>query len=124
MFNESNIYFSLWSKYRPVILQLMKASANEAQQYKLSAHEFKAIGDKNKSGYVFALETQDGKASNNIAGSAPAKDLLMVLQQSKTGALLLSEASYQLKLDKQFVFHVTRKTEVMPVGTSEVASEG
>jgi len=110
---ESNVYFSLWSKYRPAILQLMKASANEAQQYQLSAHEFKAVGDKTKSGYTFLLETLDGKASNNVAGSAVARDLLLVLQQSKTGTLLMGEASYQLRLDKQFVFHVTRKPEAV-----------
>jgi hypothetical protein len=111
MYTDTNIYYSLWSKYRPAILQLMRASANEAQQYKLSAHEFKAVGDKSKSGFTFSLETLGGKASNNVAGSAVAKDLLLVLQKSKTGAVLLNEAPFELRLDKQFVLHVSRKPE-------------
>jgi hypothetical protein len=113
MYLDRNLYFSLWSKYRPVILQLMRASAAGAQEYKLSAHEFKAVGEQIKTGYSFLLETANGKASNNVAGSASARDLLLVLQQSKTGALLLSESSYELRLDKQFVFHVTRKPVVV-----------
>jgi hypothetical protein len=113
MYIESNMYYSLWSKYRPVILQLMKASANEVQQYQLSAHEFKAVGDRAKS-HTFSLETLNGKASNSVAGSGVAKDLLTVLQQSKTGMLLMMESSYQLRLDKQFVFHVARKPEALP----------
>ena len=69
MYYESNHYASLWSKYRPVILQLMMAAGNEPQQYKLSAHEFKAIGQREKTGFSFTLEVSDGKAVNNIKGS-------------------------------------------------------
>ena len=122
MYIESSIYFSLWSKYRPVILQLMKASANEVQQYRLSAHEFKAVGSKTKSAHVFFMETLNGGASNNIAGSDVARDLLRVLQQSKTGSLLMSQASYEFRLDKEFVFHVVRKPEAISVAASAAAS--
>ena len=123
MYIESNIYFALWSKYRPVILQLMKASESDEQQYKLSGHEFKAVGDKTKSGYAFSLETQEGKVLKIIGRPTPARDLLLMLQRSKTGALLMSEASYELRLDKEFVFHVTRKPEEIPAVSSDAASE-
>jgi len=114
MYKESRSYSSIWNKYRPVILQLMKASANGVQQYQLSAHEFNAIGGKPKSGYFFLLETSAGNATNNVAGSEVAKDLLTMLQQSKAGAQFMSEARYELRLDKQFVLHVARKPEPMP----------
>ena len=112
MYTEFNIFASLWNKYRPVILKLMLDSGKEPQQYKLSAHEFKAAGVL-KTGYSFVLEVSNGKAVNNIKASTVAKDLLTTLQNSQKGAQLMQEADYQLSLDKQFVFHVTRKKEVV-----------
>ena len=112
MLFESNPYASIWNKYRPMILQLMVAAGKGPQQYKLFSHEFKAIGLHEKTGYAFLLEASRGKALNNIKGSAVARDLLGVLQQSQKASQLMTEAVYELRLDKQFMFHVTRKVEV------------
>ena len=112
MLFESNPYASLWNKYRPMILKLMMAAEKDPQQYKLFSHEFKAVGLKEKTGYSFVLEVSHGKAINKIKGSTVARDLLGVLQQSQKASQLMTEAVYELKLDKQFVFHVTRKVEV------------
>jgi hypothetical protein len=106
---ELNLYTSLWNKYRPVILKLMSAAATEPQQYKLFAHEFKAIGEKVKKGYTFSLQAANGKALNNIKGSTVAQDLLQVLQQSKTATQLMTEATFELSMDKHFVLQVNRK---------------
>lgn len=120
MLAESNPYSSLWNKYRPVILQLMSAAAeNGPQQYKLFAHEFKAVGQKEKSGFSFVLEASHGRALNNIKTSTVAKNLLQVLQQSKRASELMSEAPYELSLDKQFVFHVNRKEVVKKEAVAE-----
>lgn len=108
---ESNHYASLWNKYRPVILQLMMAVGEYPQQYKLSAHEFKAIGQREKTGFSFLLEVSGGKALNNIKGSGVARDLLHVLQQSQKASQLMEDGVYELKMDKQFVLHVTKKVE-------------
>jgi len=112
MYYETNHYSSLWNKYRPVILQLMIAAGSDPQQYKLSAHEFKAIGQREKTGFSFLLEASGGRALNNIKGSNVARDLLRVLQQSQKATQLMNEGVYELKMDKQFVLHVTRKEEV------------
>ena len=121
MYYESNHYASLWNKYRPVILQLMMAAGNDPQQYKLSAHEFKAIGQKEKTGFSFLLEASGGKALNNIKGSNVARDLLHVLQQSQKASQLMKEGVYELKMDKQFVLHVSKKVEVAKEGIEEVS---
>lgn len=110
MLAESNPYSTLWNKYRPMILQLMSAAVeNGPQHYKLFAHEFKAVGQKEKSGFSFVLEASNGRALNNIKTSTVAKNLLQVLQQSPRASELMNEAPYELSMDKQFVFHVTRK---------------
>lgn len=116
MLAESNPYSSLWNKYRPVILQLMSAAVeNGPQQYKLFAHEFKAIGQKEKTGFSFILEASHGKALNNIKTSTVAKNLLQVLQQSKRASELMGEAPYELSMDKHFVLRVNRKEAVKEV---------
>ncbi len=107
---ESNPYSTLWNKYRPVILQLMSAAVeNGPQEYKLFAHEFKAVGQKERAGYSFTLEASHGRALNNIRSSTVAKDLLHVLQHSPRASELMSEAPYELSLDKNFVLKVVRK---------------
>lgn len=109
----NQVYTVLWNKYRPVILQLMMASVNGAQQYKLSAHEFRALDSKAKGGYTFTLQAAHGKAVNNIRSIAVANDLLDVLRQSKKASELMNEATYEFRLDKQFVLHVDKKVEVL-----------
>jgi hypothetical protein len=111
---DYNPYSPLWNKYRPMIIKLMSAAAQEPQEYKLYGHEFKAMGQKVKSGYSFVLEAAKGKAVNNIKGSVVAYDLLQILQQSAKAMQLMQEATYELSLDKNFVFKVSRKN-LLPV---------
>jgi hypothetical protein len=107
----TKIYTPLWSKYRPAILQLMVASAEGPQQYKLFGHEFKTLNPKEK-GYSFTLQAYRGKAKNNIKTSIVAQDLLSVLEMSKKASELMSADGYEFTLDKQFVLRVTKMPEV------------
>jgi predicted CoA-binding protein len=99
----------IWNKYRPAILKLMVESANEPQQYKLSAHEFRAMTPKPKTTYTFALEAAHGKALNRISDIPVAVDLLLMLQQSNKAMELMKESTYALSMDRHFVLHVSRK---------------
>lgn len=112
MYSEFSPYASLWNKYRPVILKLMVDAGNDPQHYKLFAHEFKAVGLREKT-YSFILEVSHGKALNNIKGSAIARDLLQVLQQSQKASELMREAVYELSMDKHFGFHVSKRVEAI-----------
>ena len=91
---NSRVYSYLWSKYRPVILQLMSASASEPQEYRLFPHEFQALNPRQKGGYAFTLETFKGKALNDIRKSPVALDLLQTLQQSRRAVELMEEATF------------------------------
>ena len=115
MLLENNPYTTLWNKYRPMILKLMVDAGKDSQpqQYRLFPHEFKAVGIKEKTGYSFVLEVSQGKAINKIKGSTVARDLLSVLQQSQKASQLMNEAIYELKMDKQFIFHVSKKVEAV-----------
>jgi len=107
MFTNS-VYFSLWSKYRPVIIQLMLAAEESPQEYRLFGHEFKAANSKEKS-YSFELSAHAGKALNNIKESKVAQELLSVLNMSRKATELLADSQFQFSLDRQFMFRVTRK---------------
>ncbi len=98
-----------------MILKLMVEANEDPQQYRLFEHEFKAVGIKEKTGYHFVMEIFQGKAVNSIKGSTVARDLLAVLQQSQKAGQLMNAHTYEMKLDKQFMFHVKRKpTEQAP----------
>lgn len=103
----SQVYVSLWSKYRPVLIKLMTAAENEPQQYKLFDHEFKSRNPKERT-YSFELQAYQGKAVNNIKTSPPAQDLLAVLNMSKTAVELMSAGTYQFTLDKHFLLKVVK----------------
>lgn len=109
MSEETHPFAPLWNKYRPVILQLMSATANGPQQYQFFVHEFKAFSKKDKVTFSFLLQAHNGKAVNNIKTSQVAIDLLAVLQQSKTALQLMGETIFEFSLDKHFVFRINRK---------------
>ena len=104
----SSTYAYLWRKYRPAILKLMVDSGTGPQQYKFSSHEIKAANAGQKGSHAFSLKIHLGKAVNDIRTSPIAKDLLIVLQESRKASELTEVSAYELKLDKHFVLHVTQ----------------
>lgn len=107
LFTEGQIYTPLWNKYRPAILQLMIASAEKPQMYKLSSHEFKQLNSKERS-FTFSMQVFKSKAISTTKKSVVAKDLLTVLELSKKATELMATNTYEFKLDKHFDFHVTK----------------
>jgi hypothetical protein len=104
-------YTPVWNKYRPAILKMMVDSSENPQVYKMSAHEFRAMNTKQKSGFSFVLQVSKGKAINNIRDSIIAQELLEILQLSKKASELTDESPYQFELDKQFTLHITKLSE-------------
>jgi hypothetical protein len=102
------VYIPLWNKYRPAILQLMVASSEGPQQYKLYGHEFKGLNPKEKGGYSFTLQAHKGRAKNNIRNSMVAQDLLSMLDTSKKASELMDTNTYEFTMDKQFMLRITR----------------
>lgn len=102
-------YTYLWSKYRPAILRLMVDAAESPQEYKFLDHEFKAVNAKEKGGYAFSMQVFQGKSVNSIKTSIVAKDLLIILQQSKRALELSQTATYDFTMDKQFVLRIKQE---------------
>lgn len=104
----SRTYTPIWSKYRPAILRMMIDSTSEPQTYQLSNHEFKALNPKQKGGYSFELSVAGGKAVRGLKDSGVAQDLWEILQLSQKASELISNAGYEISMDKQFRLHVKR----------------
>lgn len=96
----------VWHKYRPVILKMMIDSKDEPRTYQLSEHEFKAMNANQKGGYTFTLQLGNGKVKNSIKDILVAQDLWQVLQLSPKASQLISESSYQIAMDKNYVLRV------------------
>lgn len=103
---DSNIYNSLWNKYKPVILSKLKQAGIEPQEYQLSKHEFEVFGDRKNSGYTFNLEIENGILKNNIGGTAVARDLFEVLKSSLTAKELMKENYFKINLTKDFTLRI------------------
>lgn len=76
---ETAKYINLWKKYLPVIRIQLKNSLQRDEILQLNKIEFEAVGDRDSSGYSFNLEIQNGKVTNDISGTAVARDLYQVL---------------------------------------------
>jgi hypothetical protein len=105
----NNAYTPIWNKYRPALLNLMKAAADGPQEYKFSSHELKGINPKSKTSCAFELQVFQGKAINPIKNSEIAQGLLSMLQQSRTATELVESATYSFQLDKNYMLHIERQ---------------
>lgn len=103
----NNVYASLWSKYRPSILKMMIAAEAGPQQYKFYSHEFTALKANQKT-FAFNVAVTSGKAANASKLHVVAKDLLLTLQYSPKAVELMGLHQFEFKLDRNFIFHVSR----------------
>jgi hypothetical protein len=103
---DTNIYIPLWEKYKHAIINKMKAASEEPQTYKMTKEEFESVGDRKKSTYSFNLEIKNGKVTNNIGGTAVARDLFNVLQQSNFAKELMQDNYFKITLSKGFILTV------------------
>ena len=103
---EERKYLTTWRKYIPVIRLHLKRSLNEDQSFKLNITDFESAGDRGKSGYTFSLALENGKVTNNISGSAVARDLYEALKTDETIAAMIKDKNVKISVGKSFVFSI------------------
>ena len=101
-------YTHIWQKYRPVLLNLMIASAKGPQTYDLSSHEFIDVNNKKTTGYSFALKIFQNRNNSEKKVNVVGLDLLAVLQQSQKSQQLTQDAAYRFEMDKHFKIQVLK----------------
>jgi len=103
---EERKYLQTWKKYVPVIRLYLKKSMTEDQQLKLNITDFESAGDRGKSGYTFNLQMENGKPTNNISGSAVARDLYELLKADESIKAFLQDKSVKISVGKSFILTI------------------
>lgn len=103
---EERKYLMTWKRYLPVIRLHLKKSLTEDQSFKLNIQDFESAGDRGKSGYTFSLAMDNGKVTNNISGSAVARDLYEALKSDETVKAMLQDKSIKISVGKTFVLSI------------------
>jgi len=95
-------YEDIWKHLTPEILKGIKEQ--NSIEFQIGSAIFKLVG--NRHSYSFNLEFIDGKISNNISGSAVARDLARVLEVNAEFKRESKGKHLRINLDNQFGLHV------------------
>jgi len=104
--SSSGKFFDLWLKQRSTIKDKLEIAATK-QSIQLNPEEFKKVG--NRVSYSFNLEFIDGIVVNNVDGTAVARDLAKVLENSTDIKELLKEGHYKINMDRRFCLWIQKK---------------
>ena len=104
---DRNLYSPLWQKYQQIIAIQMKNALNGPKEVKIFKHEFEALGKRPLSDYVFNLEIDGSKVSNNINGSAIARDLYDSIKLNSNAFALISSHNYKFSMGKELVLNIS-----------------
>ncbi|QEC80139.1 hypothetical protein ACFGVS_06965 [Mucilaginibacter sp. AW1-7] len=103
---EERKYLTTWKRYMPVIRLHLKKSLTEDQQFKLNITDFESAGDRGKSGYTFNINMENGKVTNNISGSAVARDLFEAIKGDDAVKAMLLDKNVKISVGKSFVLSI------------------
>jgi hypothetical protein len=103
---EERKYLTTWRRYIPVIRLHLKRSLTAEQSFKLNITDFESAGDRGKSGYTFNITMENGKVTNNISGSAVARDLYEALKEDELIKGMLQEKAIKISVGKSFLLSI------------------
>jgi hypothetical protein len=103
---SEQLYDELWSKKRLSVIDFINQAIKSGgeHQIQLTREEFDAAG--NRESYRFNLEFEYGEVSNNIGGSAVARDLARLLQADELFAKLAKGIHVKINLDDSFMLNI------------------
>lgn len=92
------LYVEIWEDYLPIILSAIKY---KQKTMKLGRSLFESVGNRKNSGYSFRLDIADGIVPRK-SGSAVARDLKKVLDESTDFKLLVNRKNITIRLNGNF----------------------
>jgi hypothetical protein len=95
-------YEDIWKQLRSAIIETIHAG-NDKQIY-IGETPFKKVG--NRQSYSFNLEFKDGRVSNNIGGSAVARDLARILERSNDFIAAAKGKWVKITLDRYYQLNI------------------
>ena len=104
---SSGKYIDLWTNHKEAIIEKLHL-ADKKQSIQLNKTDFERVGNREKSKYSFNLEFIDGIVSNNIDGTAVARDLARVLLNQLEVEKTLRSGHFKISMDKQFCLWIVK----------------
>jgi len=98
-------YLNIWRNQLLIIAEIL-GSSETVGSIVLNAQDFALVG--NRKSYSFNLEFDDGIVSNNISGSAVARDLAEVLSTSTSVKSILKTGYFKFSMDKNFTLSISK----------------
>lgn len=99
---NSHLYEPIWQKHMPEIL--LELAKSRPSAISLNASDFHEAGDRKR--YVFKLDLEKNTLTNNIKGSAVARDLLRVLQRNEKFNEFAQSRHLVFRMDKDFKLYI------------------
>ena len=101
-------YSNIWRNALPTISEIL-GSSESSGSIALNFEDFALVG--NRKSYSFNLEFDDGIVSNNISGSAVARDLAAVLSTSSSVKSILKTGYFKFRMDNNFTLWISKLGE-------------
>ena len=102
---SQGLYLNIWQNALPAISEILGRS-DSSGSITLNSEDFALVG--NRKSYSFNLEFDDGIVSNNISGSAVARDLAGVLTKSSFIKPVLNNGYFKFQMDKNFNLWISK----------------
>ena len=102
---SQGLYLNIWQNALPAISEIL-GSSDSSGSITLNSKDFALVG--NRKSYSFNLEFDDGIVSNNISGSAVARDLAGVLTKSSFIKPVLNNGYFKFQMDKNFNLWISK----------------
>ena len=101
-------YSNIWRNSLSEISEILGSSGSSGS-IELSSKDFALAGDRKN--YSFNLEFDDGIVSNNISGSAVARDLAAELSNSSSVKSILKTGYFKFRMDNNFTLWISKLGE-------------
>ena len=98
-------YSNIWRNTLPAISEILDSSESLGS-IALNSKDFELAG--NRKSYSFNLEFDNGIVSNNISGSAVARDLAAELTSSSFIKSVLNNGYFKIRMDKNFTLWISK----------------
>lgn len=99
--SNSQFYYDFWKEQLPSIKKFLESDENYHYIY-FSSDDFDSLGNRVK--YSFNLEYINGINSNNINGSAVARDLDTAINRDKEICNLIKVGHFKFNMSTNFIF--------------------
>lgn len=108
---EANIYQRVWSKYMPLIVLKLRSAINknESQVLTIDKYDFENAAIRKNAAYSFNLEMKDGRAINNTASAALARDFALAMNENQVMKDMTRSGHFKFSMGNKFILTIQVK---------------